>query len=229
MKPSDKTDSEKNIAAEKALDYIQNGMIIGLGSGSTFKIFLEKLSKRIKEGLKIQTVSTSSGTTSIAESLGIQLTDLPKINSIDITVDGADEVDHELNGVKGGGGALLYEKIIASISRKNIWMINSEKYVDRLGKFPLPVEVVPFGADHTFKKLEEMGLNPKFRMNPDQYFITDGKHFIIDLDTSQNENIKKLDEELKSIPGIIETGLFLNLCSMVIIGKEDKYEVIEKS
>jgi ribose 5-phosphate isomerase A len=229
MESSDKTVLEKNTAAEKALDYIQNGMIIGLGSGSTFKIFLEKLSKRIKEGLKIQTVSTSSGTTSLAESLGIKLTDLSKISFIDVTIDGADEVDYELNGIKGGGGALLYEKIIASISRKNIWMINSEKYVDHLGKFPLPVEVVPFGADHTFKKLEEMGLNPKFRMNPDQYFITDGKHFIIDLDTSQNENMKKLDEELKSIPGIIETGLFLNLCSIVIIGKEDKYEIIEKS
>ena len=229
MKSSDKTEREKNIAAEKALDYIHNGMTVGLGSGSTFKIFLERLSKKVKEGLKIQTVSTSSGTTSLAESLGIKLTELSKIDSIGITIDGADEVDHDLNGIKGGGGALLYEKIIASISRKNIWMINSEKYVDRLGKFPLPVEVVPFGADHTFKKLKEMGLNPRFRMNSDQYFITDGRHFIIDLDASQIENMKKLDEELKSIPGIIETGLFLNLCNMVIIGKEDKCEVIERA
>jgi len=229
MKSSEKIDREKNIAAEKALDYIQNGMTVGLGSGSTFKIFLEKLSKKIKEGLEIQTVSTSNGTTSLAESLGIKPTNLSEINSIDITIDGADEVDHELNGIKGGGGALLYEKIIASISQKNIWMINQEKYVDRLGKFPLPLEVVPFGADHTFKKFKEMGLNPKFRMDGDKYFITDGKHLTIDLDISRKVDMKKLDEELKSIPGVIETGLFLNLCSMVIIGKENKCDIIERT
>ena len=108
-------------------------------------------------------------------------------------------------------------------------MINSDKYVKRLGKFPLPVEVVPFGSDHTFRKLKEMRLNPKFRMNSDKRYITDGKHFIIDLDISQKGNMDELDKELKSIPGIIETGLFLNLCSVVIIGNGNKTDIVKRT
>lgn len=229
MNSSEKIEQEKNAAAEKALDYIENGMIVGLGSGSTFRIFLHKLAKKITEGLEIQTVATSDETASIAESLGIKVTDFSEIDTINVTIDGADEVDTELNGIKGGGGAHLYEKIIASASQKNVWMINSDKYVKRLGKFPLPVEVVPFGSDHTFRKLKEMRLKPKFRMNSDKRYITDGKHFIIDLDISQKGNMDELDKELKSIPGIIETGLFLNLCSVVIIGNGNKTDIVKRT
>lgn len=229
MKSQETIDKEKHTAAEKALDYINDGMIIGLGTGTTFKVFIKKLAVRVTEGLKIQTVSTSNSTTELAESLGIKISDFSEVEKIDVTIDGADEVDHDLNGIKGGGGALLYEKIIASSSFKNIWMINSVKYVKRLGKFPLPVETVPFGAEHTFQKLKEMELNPTFRMNGKEYFISDGKHLIIDIDISQKDDVHKIDRELKSIPGVIETGLFLNLCNLVIIGKEDKCEVIERA
>jgi len=222
-------DRQKHAAAEKALDYIKDGMIVGLGTGTTFQIFIKKLAARVKEGLKIQTVSTSSSTTELAESLGIKVSDFSEVEEIDVTIDGADEVDHDLNGIKGGGGALLYEKIIASATTKNIWMINSEKYVEHLGKFPLPVETVPFGAEHTFQKLKEMELNPKFRMNGKEYFISDGKHLIIDIDISQKDDVHKIDRELKLIPGVIETGLFLNLCRLVIIGKKDECEVIERA
>ncbi|MEJ2505487.1 MAG: ribose 5-phosphate isomerase A [Ignavibacteriaceae bacterium] len=172
---------------------------------------------------------TSDETASIAESLGIKVTDFSELDTINVTIDGADEVDTELNGIKGGGGAHLYEKIIASASQKNVWMINSDKYVKRLGKFLLPVEVVPFGSDHTFRKLKEMRLKPKFRMNSDKRYITDGKHFIIDLDISQKGNMDELDKELKSIPGIIETGLFLNLCSVVIIGNGNKTDIVKRT
>jgi len=229
MNHSEKTELEKNVAAEKALDFIESGMIVGLGSGTTFRIFLHKLAKRINEGLKIKTVATSDETASLANSLGIKVTDFSKIDTIDVTIDGADEVDAELNGIKGGGGAHLYEKIIASASLKNVWMINSEKFVKRLGKFSLPVEVVPFGAEHTFKKLKEMDLHPNFRMNSDKKYITDGKHFIIDVDISKKENMDELDKQLKSIAGVIETGLFLNLCSVAIIGRGDKSDVVERA
>jgi len=214
MNHSEKTELEKNVAAEKALDFIESGMIVGLGSGTTFRIFLHKLAKRINEGLKIKTVATSDETASLANSLGIKVTDFSKIDTIDVTIDGADEVDAELNG---------------SASLKNVWMINSEKFVKRLGKFSLPVEVVPFGAEHTFKKLKEMDLHPNFRMNSDKKYITDGKHFIIDVDISKKENMDELDKQLKSIAGVIETGLFLNLCSVAIIGRGDKSDVVERA
>ena len=222
-------DRQKHAAAEKALDYINDGMTVGLGTGTTFQLFVKKLALRVKEGLDIKTVSTSNSTTELASSLGIKVSDFSEAGKIDVTIDGADEVDHDLNGIKGGGGALLYEKIIASSSLRNIWMINSVKYVKRLGKFPLPVETVPFGAEHTFKELEEMGLNPKFRMKGKEFFISDGNHFIIDIDISRIDDIYKIDGKLKSIPGVVETGLFLNLCSTVIIGKDDSCEVIERA
>jgi len=229
MKSPEIIDKEKHTAAEKALDFVKDGMIVGLGTGSTFQLFITKLAGRIKEGLNIQTVSTSNATTERAKSLGIEVTDFSDVDKIDVTIDGADEVDPELNGIKGGGGALLYEKIIASASTKNIWMINSEKFVKRLGKFPLPVETVPFGAEHTFKRLQEMGLNPKFRMNGKEYFISDGKHLIIDIDISRTNDAVKLDQDLKALPGVVETGLFLNLCTTVIIGKQGGCEIVNRT
>ncbi len=130
---------EKNAAAEKAVEFIEGGMLIGLGTGSTVKFFIESLAEKVKNGLDVKTVSTSNTTSKFAESLGITVLSINDVEEIDLTLDGADEVDPNLNGIKGGGGALLYEKIVASSSKKNIWMVDSSKYVEQLGKFPLPL------------------------------------------------------------------------------------------
>lgn len=220
--------NEKQLAAEYSVKYIEDGMIIGLGTGSTVRFLLAKLGERIRQGLKISAVSTSSGTTELAKSLKINVVDINSIDRLDITIDGADEVNFELNGIKGGGGALLYEKIVAGISLKNIWIVDSSKLVKTLGKFPLPVEVIPFGSKQLFNRLDKLGFNPKFREINGKRFITDSNHYIIDLNLNLIENENELDAKLKSIPGIVETGLFINTADVIIIGKENGCEVLER-
>ena len=186
---------EKKAAAEKAVEFIENGMLVGLGTGSTVKYMVEALADRVKSGLDIKAVSTSDASTNLAASLGITILNFNDVKKIDITIDGADEVDPKLNGIKGGGGALLYEKIVASASNKNIWMIDSSKYVEQLGKFPLPLEVVPYGANHTFTKLVDLGYNPQFRLKDSEYYLSDGNHFIIDLQLNKIENAFELNNK----------------------------------
>ena len=220
--------SEKQIAAEYAVDYVEDGMIIGLGSGSTVALMLNKLSGRIKEGLKITAVSTSAATTKLAASLGIKISKLNEIGEIDLTIDGADEVDENLDGIKGGGGALLYEKIVASNSKKNIWIVDSTKLVKVLGKFPLPVEVVQFGSDQIIKKFENNGYKANFRTKDKTRFITDSGNYIVDLSLGQITDPYTVDEEIKEIPGVVETGLFYNIADVVIAGIGENVSVINK-
>ena len=156
-------------------------MIVGLGTGSTVAFMLQKLSERIKSGLNISAVSTSQATTKLANSLGIKISNLADVDEIDITIDGADEVDENLNGIKGGGGALLHEKIIASNSKKNIWIVDSSKLVKTLGKFPLPIEAVKFGCTNLCIKLETNGFKPTIRMKGNTRFITDENNYIVDV------------------------------------------------
>lgn len=219
---------EKKAAAEKAVEFIESGMLVGLGTGSTVKFMIESLAEKIKNGLDIKTISTSNATSRFAESLGIAVLNFSDVDEIDLTIDGADEVDPNLNGIKGGGGALLNEKIVASSSKKNIWMVDSTKRVEQLGKFPLPIEVVPFGANHTFNKLLSLGYNPKFRSADGNNYVTDGNHFIIDLQLNKIEKPEKLNNKLLLIPGVVETGLFLEICDMLIISAEDECEIITK-
>lgn len=219
---------EKKAAAEKAVEFIESGMLVGLGTGSTVKFMIESLAEKIKNGLDIKTISTSNATSRFAESLGIAVLNFSDVDEIDLTIDGADEVDPNLNGIKGGGGALLNEKIVASSSKKNIWMVDSTKRVEQLGKFPLPIEVVPFGANHTFNKLLSLGYNPKFRSADGNNYVTDGNHFIIDLQLNKIEKPGKLNNKLLLIPGVVETGLFLEICDMLIISAEDECEIITK-
>jgi ribose 5-phosphate isomerase A len=168
-------------------------------------------------------------TTSLAEALGIKVIDLEEVDSIDLTIDGADEIDPELNGIKGGGGALLYEKIVAASSKKNIWIVDSTKFVERLGKFPLPIEVLQFGSEKTCSKLTSLGYSPEFRMDGEKCFVTEGNNYTIDLSLNYIEDAYRLEEELKLIPGVIETGLFLNLCDVAIIGRENDCEIIKSN
>ena len=217
---------EKKAAAEKAVEFIESGMLVGLGTGSTVKFMIESLSKKIKNGLDIKTISTSNATSKFAESLGITVLNFSDVDEIDLTIDGADEVDSNLNGIKGGGGALLYEKIVASSSKKNIWMVDSTKRVELLGRFPLPLEVVPFGANQTFNKLFSLGYNPKFRMVDGKNYITDGNHYIIDLQLNKIKKPEELNNKLLQIPGVIETGLFLGICDLLIVSEGDECKII---
>jgi ribose 5-phosphate isomerase A len=220
--------NEKQIAAEYAVDYVEDGMIVGLGTGSTVAFMLNKLSQRVKTGLNIKAISTSAATTKLATTLGIKISKLDEINEIDLTIDGADEVDENLNGIKGGGGALLYEKIVASISKKNIWIVDSTKLVKTLGKFPLPVEVVQYGSSHLFKEFEKKGYKPGFRNVGKNRFITDSNNYIIDLRLERIEDPSVLDIKLKSYPGVVETGLFYNVTDLVLAGVGDSVKVINK-
>ena len=219
----------KKIAAEKAIEYVQNGMILGLGTGSTVNFFLKKLNEQIKKGLKVTGVSSSNSTTSLALSYNIPLVSIDEVKKIDLTIDGADEVDGQFNGIKGGGGALLYEKLISSISKKNIWIVDSSKLVKSLGKFPLPVEVVSFASNHTFNKLKDAGFSPSFRKKNGEKFQSDASNCIIDLSLEKIEKPEKLSNELKMTSGIIETGLFINVPDLILAGFENEVKVLENN
>ncbi|HSP87141.1 MAG TPA: ribose-5-phosphate isomerase RpiA [Ignavibacteriaceae bacterium] len=219
----------KKIAAEKAIEYVQNGMILGLGTGSTVNFFLKKLNEQIKKGLKVTGVSSSNSTTSLALSYNIPLVSIDEVKKIDLTIDGADEVDGQFNGIKGGGGALLYEKLISSISKKNIWIVDSSKLVKSLGKFPLPVEVVSFASNHTFNKLKDAGFSPSFRKKNGEKFQSDAGNCIIDLSLDKIEKPEKLSNELKMTSGIIETGLFINVPDLILAGFENEVKVLENN
>ena len=155
----------KALVGQEAVKYIQDGMIVGLGTGSTVRYMVDALGKRVKEeGLKIVGVTTSNRTTVQAESLGITIKDLDDVDHIDLCIDGADEIDTDFNGIKGGGGALLWEKIVNNASTKRIWIVDESKMVPRIGNFGVPVEVIPFGAQHVFNYFEKQGYHPEWRM-----------------------------------------------------------------
>lgn len=219
---------KKRAAGEKAVEFIKDGMIVGLGTGSTVYYTINKLGEMVANGLRIKAVSTSSSTTELAEKLGIPLVSLNEIDHVDITIDGADEVNDALNGVKGGGGALLYEKLVAVSSDKVIWVVDSSKMVKSLGRFPLPVEVIPFAYNQVLNKFKNMDFSPKVRMKNNSFFVTDGGHYIIDLYLNEIENPYELQNNLNSMPGVVEHGLFLNIADTIIIGKENSAEIINK-
>ena len=220
--------NEKKIAAEKSIQFIKDGMTLGLGTGSTVFFLVNKLAELVKLGLNIKCVSTSNQTSELAKSLGIKIVNLNEVDHIDLTIDGADEVDKDLNGIKGGGGALLFEKIVAAASEQVIWIVDSSKYVSKLGKFPLPVEVIPFGSNHLFTRFIESGYNPAIRKNGSEIYITDSGNEIIDLHLNEIKDSLKLEQEIKIIPGVVEVGLFNNIANMVIVGKGNSAEIISR-
>lgn len=220
--------NQKKSAGEKAVEFITDGMTLGLGTGSTVHYTIHKVAELVKNGMKLTCVSTSSSTTKLAESLGINLVSLNDVDKIDLTIDGADEVDNNLNGIKGGGGALLFEKLVAKISDKNIWVVDSTKLVNKLGKFPLPVEVVQFAAKNLLKKFKDLDYNPEFRMNGNDYYLTDSSNMIIDLHLNKIEEPGALEKSLKGITGVVECGLFIDVADMILIGTEDGVRVIRR-
>lgn len=211
----------KRAAAEQAVEYVQDGMIVGLGTGSTAYWAIQKLGRRVKEGLGIKTVATSVQSEQLALELGISVLSLSDVVEIDLTIDGADEVDGDWNLIKGGGGALLREKIVAAASKKLIVVVDHTKQVQKLGKFHLPVEIVPFGADLTQRKLQKLGCVPHLRLNQNKPFVTDNGNYIVDCDFKEIGHAEELEASLNMIPGVVENGLFTRLTTKVIVGFPD--------
>ncbi|TCP29233.1 ribose-5-phosphate isomerase [Scopulibacillus darangshiensis] len=218
----DRKSYEKQLVGERAADYIRDGMIVGLGTGSTIAFTIKKLGERLKrETLNITCVSTSNQTSELAKSLGIPMKELNEVSHIDLTIDGVDEFDPQLNGIKGGGGALLFEKIVAKASKSNIWVADGSKEVDILGAFPLPVEVLPFGSQHTARAIREKGLDPKLRMDGENPYRTDSRNFILDCHIGKITEPERLSQWLNALPGVIENGLFINIVGKVLIPEGD--------
>lgn len=220
---------EKKQAGEAAAAYVEDGMTLGLGTGSTVRYAIEKIAARRKaEGLHIQGVPTSQKTSELAHSLEIPLVSLEDIESVDVTIDGADEINDQLDGIKGGGGALLWEKIVASASKRNIWVADSQKKVATLGAFPLPVEVVPFAMSVVKRKLDKEGIQARERCSRDNFFVTDSGNRILDLDLGIIENPAALESWLNLLPGVVENGLFLNRADLVVISEGNEVREYER-
>jgi ribose 5-phosphate isomerase A len=216
----------KQQAGERAVTFVEDGMVVGLGTGSTAYYTIRKLGELARQGMEIKGVCTSEQTRDLAREYGIAVVDIEDAKYIDLTIDGADEVDPDGQGIKGGGGALLYEKIVASNSRQNIWVIEKRKLVPQLGAFPLPVEIIPFGHRNLLRKMEERNWNPVLRKKGSEIFITDGHHYIVDLRLDSIPDPQQLDSEIRHLPGVVEHGLFLDTVNKVVAAGPDKVEII---
>jgi ribose 5-phosphate isomerase A len=225
----------KRQAAARALEEVRDGMRLGLGTGSTAKHFVDLLGEKVRAGLKVVGVPTSEATRVQAEQCGIALTTLDDIDRLDLTVDGADEVDHALNLIKGGGGALLREKIVAAASDRMIVIADDGKWVEVLGRFPLPIEVIPFGLAATRRGIEkaftEAGVSGEMvlRQSKDGHvFVTDGGHWIVDAHLGRIKDVPRLAGLLAAIPGVVEHGLFTNFASAVVLAGGGGIRVVER-
>ena len=226
--PTTTVEGEKRVAAEKAVEFVENDMILGLGTGSTVAFVLQALARKIKEGLRIKGIPTSEATAKLARELGIELTDFEHCQVCDLVIDGADEVNGNLDLIKGGGGALLREKIVASSGRKFIVIVDSQKVVERLGKFHVPIEVIQFASPLVRRKVAGLGGEALLRMLPScQPFVTDEGNYILDCNFGLIDKPAELAAHLEKIPGIVEHGLFINYATKVIVGRGDGAEIID--
>ncbi|MCD2246942.1 ribose-5-phosphate isomerase RpiA [Listeria marthii] len=222
--------NQKKIAGEKACEWIKDGMIVGLGTGSTVYYTIEKLGDMVAKGLQITGVATSEETAKQAEKLGIPLKSLNDVTEIDVTIDGADEIDENFQGIKGGGGALLREKMVANASLKNIWVVSEEKLVRNLGEFPLPLEVIPFGWKQIQRELEKDDIETNLRkQSSGEVYVTNNGNYILDIVNQTFTDTAMWQEKLAQIPGVVEHGLFLDYVDMIICGKANgEIELIKK-
>ncbi|MDI6837337.1 MAG: ribose-5-phosphate isomerase RpiA [Rhizobiaceae bacterium] len=220
-------------AAAAALEHVRDGMRLGIGTGSTAEEFVRLLAEKVSAGLRVEGVPTSERTARLCVELGVPLKSLDELPELDLTIDGADEVDGRLRLIKGGGGALLREKIVAAASQRMIVIADESKIVDTLGHFPLPIEINPFGQAATLIAIEKtasrLGLSGelKMRASGDGLFKTDGGHFIVDASFGRIPDAEALARELNSIPGVVEHGLFINLATLAIIAGPAGARVLE--
>ncbi len=221
-------DKAKYVAARRAADMVQDGMRVGLGTGSTAAWMVRRLGERVQQGLKIKGVPTSTRTAQLAREVGIEVVSLDQAGWLDMTIDGADEFDGELNLIKGGGGAHLQEKIVATASDQMVVIADAGKEVETLGAFPLPIEVIPFGWQTTRTLVQEvldtmdvLGTSAVLRMNDKAPFVTDEGNHVLDLHLQRIGNARQLAMVLNQVPGVVENGLFVDICDKVVIGFGD--------
>jgi ribose 5-phosphate isomerase A len=227
----DEIDPAKDRAAAAAAEQVEPGMIVGLGTGTTASAMVRHLGLRLqRESLRIVGVPTSAATAALAQSLGIPIRDLDEVDWLDLNLDGADEIDGAFRMIKGRGGALLREKIVVSAARRRVAIITADKRVDRLGAhMPIPVEVSPFGLRHIERQLRALGAATAVRTTPaGTAFVTDGGHQIIDCHFEQIDDPEDLDQRLNRVAGVFETGIFIGLCDLMIVGYPDRVEMIER-
>ncbi len=243
----DKNLNTKKLAAEKALENVRDGMILGLGTGSTAYWAIVGIGERVRKGLKVRAVATSLQSEALAREAGIEVLSLSDVDHIDLTIDGADEVDGNMNLIKGGGGALLREKIVAAATSYYIIIVDDSKLVDCLGKFPLPVEVAPFGWEMTRRQLGKLGCTTRLRMKADMpeakttadkvqpgaepdrtkvttdnaVFLTDNGHYILDCSFGSIADPALLHSQVNAIVGVMDNGLFIGMADLVVVGNKD--------
>lgn len=218
----------KQRAGERAAKFVENGMSIGLGTGSTVYWTIRRLGERVKNGLKIRAVPTSKQTEDLIIKCGIPLAGFDSIQELDLTIDGADEISPALDLIKGGGGALLREKLVAAVSQRLIIVADDGKLVEFLGAFHLPVEIVPFAWETTVRRIEKLGCKVNLRQSEEKTFITDNGNYILDCAFRIIENPSELHRKLKLLTGVIETGLFIGMASAAVVASEKGVEIIER-
>jgi len=220
----------KQAAAIEAVKLVVDGQIVGLGSGSTAELFIAELGKRVQnEGLDVIGIPTSKRSESIGREAGIPISTLEEHGAIDITVDGADEVDPNLDLIKGLGGALLREKIVAAATQKEVIVVDESKLVHQLGtKSPLPVEIIQFSRNHTAREVAKLGCAPNLRMRESSPYVTDNGNYILDCSFKGIEDPEKLEALLHAVPGVVETGLFLGMANTVIVGSATGVRIMKR-
>lgn len=219
----------KQMVGIEAANYVKDGMVVGLGTGSTAYYMVEEIGRRVnEEALSIVGVTTSKKTEEQALALGIPLKSIDDVDRVDLTIDGADEISADFNGIKGGGAALLFEKIVASYSDEIIWIVDESKMVQQLGAFPLPVEVIPYGSQQLLRLFAKEGYHPILRTDEQGVPIfTDSRNFIIDLHMDVIKEPRAFSQWLNNLAGVVENGIFADMVSRVIVGRPDGVETIE--
>jgi ribose 5-phosphate isomerase A len=227
MQPTSAQDEAKRAAAAQAIErFLQNGMTIGLGSGTTSRWFVRILGERVAKGLRVIGVPSSKSTGQLAQEVGVPLAELDDVGQLDLTIDGADEIDGKGRMIKGGGANLLWEKIVACASKKMVGIVDESKLVQRLGRFPLPIEVIPFAWRTTERHMRKLFADSSFgepkiemRGGTEKPLITDSGHYLLDCHLEQIPDPESLAEKLKQIPGIVEHGLFLGIATDAVVGR----------
>ncbi len=222
-------DAIKKAVGYKAAEFVQTGMRVGIGTGTTVFFFIERLIRRCQEGLKIKAIASSERSFQLAKEGGIPLLNIDEVQSLDLTVDGADEIDSKKRMIKGGGGALVREKILAAMSKEMIVIVDEKKCVSQLGACKLPVEILPFAKNATLHHINKAGYQGEFRKKSDgSLYITDNSNLILDIHFKNvRENPEKDHETLIQIPGVIDTGFFFNLAGRVIVGYKDGQVIVK--